>query len=273
VRADHILEPTFNVKGGIDEVIPSDLLAGSETSRLSDEVIHAITTNASASAILGSAPGVAPDVLARVTRSRLRADGPLPRGEDPAGREWRALRDIARGGGILEVALNRSLLQLSGGREHDVIADGVYCYKVTKVGCAGYWLSLEVGKPMLIPARPLQYLDRFALHNRVFADAVEVVAVAVAGEWRQSLVIRQRFVHGAPPTMDDLDSWLKKLEFVELDVPDLVGHGGKTYANDAVCLSDVRSPNAVYVRGDIVPIDFLVRRVRPDLVSRLQLRP
>ncbi len=272
-EADHILEPTFNVKGGIDEVIPSDLLAGSETSRLRSEVALEVATIAGAIEVLGTTPGVAPEVAASFARRRLRADGPIITGDDAAGREWRALRELARSGVCLELEFDRGSVFRPGGREHDVLTDGASWYKLTTVGCAGYWLSLADGQASLFPARPLQYLDRWAIHNRAFGDDVSVVAIADEGPWRQSIVIRQRHFAGKVPSQEDLSRCLRARGYRELDVRDPVGYGGKTFVSGEVCISDVRPANALFMEGDIVPIDFLVRRVRPDLVSRLQLRP
>ena len=53
--------------------------------------------------------------------------------------------------------------------------------KFTKSSAAGYAVDVVNGKPSMHPATPLQYLERWEIHNRLFYDDVELVGLHSEG--------------------------------------------------------------------------------------------
>lgn len=130
-----------------------------------------------------------------------------------------------------------------GGREHDVRFDqgtGRWL-KFTKSFCTGYCVHVVDSDLMMLPATPLQYLERWLVFNRIFNDDAELVGLYKAnGE--QRLVISQRDVTGEAPSWDELeDLFIRQMGMKEIKVPAILGgYGSRSYVVGRLGLFDVR---------------------------------
>jgi hypothetical protein len=93
-----------------------------------------------------------------------------------------------------------------GGREHDLLFDPERrrWIKFTKPAAAGYSIAVTGESIDLYPATPLQYLDRWHIHNNLFGDGVELVGLAGSGHTRR-IVVAQPNVVGEDPTWGEID--------------------------------------------------------------------
>ncbi len=87
-----------------------------------------------------------------------------------------------------------------GGREHDVHFDDASerWLKFTKPSSAGYAVEMVEGALMMVPASPLQYLERWKTHNHLFFDDVELVGVRSNGPSHRIVVSQQDWGDDTP---------------------------------------------------------------------------
>lgn len=161
-----------------------------------------------------------------------------------------------------------------GGREHDLTFDPVSSswLKFTKPSAAGYVVSLDFGQPDLCPALPLDYLERLALQNRIFADDVSFVGIAGAKhDFR--IVTRQSDIPGAAALDSDIVRLMtEELGFTLLPPKFSVGYAESlAFLREDVAVFDLRPANVVKMEnGLIVPIDSIP--VRLDETARTILQ-
>ncbi len=191
----------------------------------------------------------------------IRSDGTyedVPEGE-LCGFQWRRLKDWAATQGLI---LPHTLVpERFGGREHDLLFhQNTHWYKFTKDNSAGYTVDLSEEVPLFLPATPLQYLQRWKLHNRLFNDNVELAGISTPNERTDKLVIVQQDIQGAAPSWDALEAFfVQDLGYQRLYFPEPLGH----YESRAYCLGryaifDVRPINCVETdAGLIIPIDVI----------------
>ena len=157
-----------------------------------------------------------------------------------------------------------------GGREHDLTFDSASSswLKFTKPSAAGYVLSFDFGSPALRPALPLEYLERLALQNEIFADDVSFVGIAGAKhDFR--IVTRQSDIVGVAASESDIVSLMtEELGFALLPSKFSVGYAESlAFRREDVAVFDLRPANVVKTEsGIIVPIDSIP--VRLDECSR-----
>jgi hypothetical protein len=157
-----------------------------------------------------------------------------------------------------------------GGREHDLtfIEDGAFWLKFTKPSAAGYVISFDLNAPRLEPALPVEYLDRLALQNSLFADCITFVGVA-GTRLKPRILTRQPHVKGEAADPDEIVSMMvENLDFRKLSNRFSVGYADSlAFARDDVAVFDLRSANVVRTpAGIITPIDAIP--VRLDTASR-----
>lgn len=151
-----------------------------------------------------------------------------------------------------------------GGREHDVtfLGDADQWLKFTKPAAAGYVVSFESGSPALKPALPLEYLERLALQNELFADSVSFVGVG--GDRKQPRIItRQPHLAGEAATREEIISMMvSELGFRLLPERYSVGYADSlAFLRDDVVVFDLRPANVVRTsEGLIAPIDAIPAR-------------
>lgn len=160
-----------------------------------------------------------------------------------------------------------------GGREHDLIfiEDEASWLKFTKPAAAGYAVSFELGSPSLVPALPLEYLERMELHNELFADLVSFVGVA--GErTRPRILTRQPHLAGEAATREEIVTMMvDRLGFRQLPDRFSIGYEDSlAFARDDVAVFDLRPANVVRTpEGVMAPIDTIP--VRMDARARERL--
>jgi hypothetical protein len=197
-------------------------------------------------------------------RRILSADGTLDGDEDDSDfivRQIASLENEAARKGFLYREL---IPDLQGGVEHDVILDAVTgtVLKFTKPNKAAYAVNFDLGTPRMIPATPLEYLDRLQLQNRIFGDNIRFVGIAgTAGQRR--IVTRQDIVTGRPAWWEEIVRMMTDLGFTKLRHNHGIGYED-SYAflrADAVVF-DMRPAN-VFVTDDgiVVPVDCIPARL------------
>jgi hypothetical protein len=149
-----------------------------------------------------------------------------------------------------------------GGLEHDVRFDSQSnrWFKFTKPNQAGYAIEIVDERVMLLPATPLQYLDRWRCHNYVFEDDVELVGVSASASGWSKLVVSQRDVQGEAPSWDAIENtFTAGLQLFRLRVSEnLGGYNSRAYFRGRIGVFDVRPLNCVQTSGDlVVPIDVI----------------
>lgn len=132
-------------------------------------------------------------------------------------------------------------------------------FKFTKPNQAGYYVEVVEADLIMLPATPLQYLDRWRTHNLIFFDDVELVGVSQALEGPR-IVVTHADVAGESPSFEQIDEmFLGGMKFAKLNVSrNLGGYDAAAYFWGRVGVFDVRPVNCV-LNGDglVIPIDVI----------------
>ena len=214
--------------------------------------------------------GAAGGALAAATEAlrRLRPDGPNEELSfyQPE-REWTALREYAQAQGLILPADFPGPLR-EGGREHDVRFDEATgrWWKYTKRTAAGYtvdWTGRLEDAPQLLPALPLDYLERLMAQNAVFADDIRLEGLWPDGsrDWR--IITSQPDVPGEPASAAEIvlgmeaSGW-ETLPFRGVGYDDSLAFV-KLTPEGLVAVWDAHARNMVRTEsGLIVPIDVII---------------
>lgn len=192
----------------------------------------------------------------------IRPDGSyegVPEGEI-AGHQWRILGDCVKQG---ELIVSSGLEpDREGGIEHDIVFSNGRWLKFTKPFCAGFAVEVVDREVLMLPATPLQYLQRWKAANIHFGDSVEFVGVSTSQETMR-LVISQPDVVGEAPTWPQLhQAFTSDLGYKQIRVPGklLGGYESRSYFQGRIGIFDVRPPNCVITAsGVVVPIDVIIQ--------------
>lgn len=201
-------------------------------------------------------------------RRRLRAARPFPEGER-YGAEWRAVEQWCEEEGLILPA--HLTPERKGGREHDLLrlANDSRWLKFTKPWASGYSVDLSGDEPILLPARPLQYLDRLRLQNRCFGDEIRFVGITHDAKSRR-IIISQPDIQGHPASWDEIDYWFLNQGFVKLKVQRLGAYDSAAFGGHGVGVFDVRPINVVMTdNGLLLPIDVMMRPMTKRQLQRL----
>jgi hypothetical protein len=197
-------------------------------------------------------------------RRILSADGTLDGDEDDADFIIRQIVGLENAA-ARERFLYRDLIpDLQGGVEHDVTLDPVTgtVLKFTKPDKAAYAVNFDLGTPRMVPATPLEYLDRLMLQNRIFGDNLRFVGIAGnAGQRR--IVTRQDIVTGNPARWEEIVRMMTDLGFNKLRHNHGIGYEDSyAFLRDDAVVFDLRPAN-VFVTDDgiVVPIDCIPVRL------------
>jgi hypothetical protein len=148
-----------------------------------------------------------------------------------------------------------------GGREHDVHFDSASgrWFKFTKPSSCGYHVALVGNCSNLYPATPLQYLERWKIHNSLFSDSVELVGIGGQGYSRR-IIVSQPDITGDVPTWEEIHgAFVQQFGMGELALGrNLGGYDARAYFLGRIAVFDVRPANCVKVAsGAVVPIDVI----------------
>jgi len=146
--------------------------------------------------------------------------------------------------------------------------------KFTKPSSAGYIVALTGNSIDLYPATPLQYLERWNIHDSLFADTVELIGLA-GRDYHRRIVIAQPDIIGEDPTWDEInDAFALRLRMRELVLnKQLGGYDSRAYFMGRIGVFDVRPANCVRTAtGTVVPIDVIPQffsRQDADILKKL----
>jgi hypothetical protein len=140
-----------------------------------------------------------------------------------------------------------------GGLEHLVWHDTEFrlVRKATHCGSFGRTVrSLDRG---LVPATPLEYLDRWALHNQMFAPITKVSGILEKAGGELSILIQQEPLVGDLPKEKQIADFMEHFGFTPLP--------GKRFAWKArasqTVVFDARPANFVLVDRTPIPFDLI----------------
>ena len=129
----------------------------------------------------------------------------------------------------------------------------------------------------MLPATPLEYLERWNTHNRIFGDTVEFVGFQQTGQGPR-LVISQPHVPGEPATWGELEgTFVRKSQMKELHIPRLLGgYDSKAYFKGRIGIFDVRPLNCFHhaITNEVAAIDVIPRmftRIEANQLQRMTL--
>lgn len=203
-------------------------------------------------------------------RRSLRADGPdaggigagFDDGFDRPEREWKALHDWAQERRLMLPA-GFPPPDRVGGREHDVRfdADARLWWKYTKPNLAGFTVARrEDGRPFLLNALPLEYLERLSLQNEVFEDAIELQGIC-SDNASSRIVTSQPDIAGRPATLDEITTGMIAMGFALLPWRGIGYENSLAFQMGDIFVWDVHPANMVVAAdGTLVPIDVILTR-------------
>jgi Serine/Threonine/Tyrosine Kinase found in polyvalent proteins len=117
----------------------------------------------------------------------------------------------------------------------------------------------------LMPATPLEYLDRLALHNAIFGDDMLFLGlVRQAKGW--SLVTSQVFLRGEKPSIVQIEAFMRENGFRKLG-----DENAYFRQHDSLAIFDAHARNFVLVDGIPVPFDVLPQHVSGRMTALLAL--
>jgi len=161
-----------------------------------------------------------------------------------------------------------------GGREHDLTYDDLTgtVLKFTKPSAAAYVVNFDFDRPSLSTGLPLQYLERQALHNEIFADSITFVGIG--GErHRRRIITRQKRVDGGPARWEPIVRLMvENLGFTKLRHNHGIGYEDSyAFVREDVAVFDLRPANVIETEsGLLVPIDSIPVRLTEE--TRRMLR-
>ena len=131
---------------------------------------------------------------------------------------------------------------------------------------AAYVVSFEFGNPRLIPSLPVQYLERQALHNELFADDVRFVGVG-GDVYARRIITRQNRITGREARWDEITRFMtEELGFAKLRHNYGIGYEDSYgFIRGDVAVFDLRPANAVIAEsGTFEVIDSIPVRLPPE---------
>ena len=116
-------------------------------------------------------------------------------------------------------------------------------------------------------ATPAEYLDRQALHNRIFGDDIRLEYVLENARF-PIIVISQPGVRGSAPPQPAIDAMMVGMGYENL-AP------GAYYDEEAgLLIFDLLPRNAILLKdGRIFPIDPVIQRIDPEFAAFLRMQP
>lgn len=156
--------------------------------------------------------------------------------------------------------------------EHEVYTHGDRVYKITQ---DHEDFDYGTGLDQDYQTTPYQYLNRFALANRVFGDDIKWEGV-IPSDGHIRTVTSQPFYSGEHPTLADILTKLKGMGFKYHEVPsELYGmEPTKIWyrPSDGVILGDVKPANFIKADdGSIRPIDVIAEKATNDQLEKYGL--
>ena len=126
---------------------------------------------------------------------------------------------------------------------------------------------MSEGRLLMTPASPLQYLERWRLHNRLFLENVELVGLYTE-RFTHRIVISQQDWGADTPNWDEIDrAMVEDYQFERLRIRgDFGGYDSRAYFFKRFAVFDVRPVNcARTASGLVLPLDVI-----PQIFTRAE---
>ncbi len=221
-----------------------------------------------------------------VLRGIPTADGECPPGSPGAlrenlARERDALINWAAGSGLILDGKSYLDRVTGGGAEHEVFIEPKEhrVFKITRRFGLTIGTSFRMGKrtqkylgvPFVRDATPLEYLERLALVNDVFADDIRLEGI-IKGE-REAIVTSQPVVRGRSATPEEIIHWMAQLGFSVLQNVIAGRRDSASFfrASDGVAAFDAHGENVLTDGEQVAPIDLLTVTASEDLAAFLSM--
>ncbi len=136
--------------------------------------------------------------------------------------------------------------------------------KFTKPDRSAYAVDFELGTPRMARASPLDYLDRLAMQNEIFADTLRFVGITSNPDGRR-IVTRQNIVKGRPARWEEIVEFMQDLGFAKMRHNHGIDYEDSyAFVRDDVAVFDMRPANGFVTEdGEVVPIDCIPVRLPP----------
>jgi hypothetical protein len=117
-------------------------------------------------------------------------------------------------------------------------------------------------------ASPIDYLERWQLHNELFGDSIEFLGVLeVGGQIR--LLIRQPAIAGKPATLEQITNFFTQNGWQRFMVEDELAFFDPVHK---VAISDTHRGNIILMEdGLLAPIDLRVQPLEGVLLEQIQM--
>ena len=116
-------------------------------------------------------------------------------------------------------------------------------------------------------ATPSEYLDRQAMHNRIFDDDIRLEYI-LENDGFPIIVISQPGVRGTPPSQKAIDAMMLTKGF------ERIAEGAFYDARAGLLIFDLLPRNAILtVDGGVFPIDPVIQRIDPEFAAFLRAAP
>ena len=166
-------------------------------------------------------------------------------------------REAARSGYLYE----KQICLKIGGVEHDVVFDysSGTILKFTKAGRAAYVVNFDLGTPKMVPALPVEYLERLILQNEIFGNPLTFVGMGEEPHSRR-LITRQKIVVGKPARWEEIIRLMvDELGFSKLRHNHCIGYDDSyAFMRDDTVVFDMRPANVFITEdGIVLPVDCI----------------
>jgi hypothetical protein len=117
-------------------------------------------------------------------------------------------------------------------------------------------------------ATPSEYLDRLAIHNRIFGDDVRLERIVPVGG-RLSIITSQPAIKGRDARQEEIDAMMAEKGF------ERIGLGTYYHSGEGLLVHDLVPKNAKVSEQDgvVQPIDPVIQRVTPEFAEFLRRHP
>jgi hypothetical protein len=117
-------------------------------------------------------------------------------------------------------------------------------------------------------ATPGEYLDRLAIHNRIFNDQIKLERIVPVGPGELSIVTSQPFIRGRDAKQVEIDNMMRGKGF------ERIGLGAFYHPGDGLLIHDLVPKNVkVSDAGYIHAIDPVIQRITPGFADYLKQNP
>jgi len=116
-------------------------------------------------------------------------------------------------------------------------------------------------------ASPIDYLERWLLHNQVFGDSVKFLGILETSEGMR-LLITQPAILGEPATVAQINGFFMDKGWIRIEIEKDVAYFDR---ERGMIISDTHRGNIISLEnGLLLPIDLRVQKLNPTLLNMVE---